>query len=120
MSRTILCQDMQGEITLYGQLSFKPYCCRLPAPEGVKLRYEIQVLEGKVRFNHTAYNEDGGTWSCPPSGGQTAHYTLLPSDTPHIITLVVGSRWGHADQIEVVNPSMRRQVRFNFCCYVER
>ena len=119
MSRTILCQNMQGEITLSGQLSFKPYCCRLPAPEGAKLRYEIRVLEGNVRFNHMAYNEDGGTWSCPPPGGQTAHYTLLPSDTPHRITLAVGSRWGHADRVEVVNPAMKKEARFVYSCQLE-
>ena len=91
MSREINCQELQGSITLYGQLTLKPYFCALPAPVGARVRYEICVEAGKIRFNHASFNEDGGTWSCGPIDGQQAHYDIAAGETK-TIELAVGDR----------------------------
>lgn len=115
MPRKIECREIQGSVTLYGQLSLKPYFCTLPAPAGARMKYEICVETGRIRFNHTSFNEDGGTWSCDPKGGQQAHYNVTAGETRTII-LVVGESWGNPDHVDIVNPSMRANTKFSYQC----
>lgn len=117
MWRKVACGDMEGEVTLYGQLSTRPYFCSLPAPVGKRVQYEITVQEGHIRFNHSAFNEDGGTWSCPPSGGQRAHYDIHAGESVSV-ELVVGENWGKADHVEIVNTRMREIATLSYSCVV--
>lgn len=41
----------------------------------------IKVIKGRLRLNHSAYNSDGGTYSCPPGGFQKQYYNLFENNT---------------------------------------
>ncbi len=59
------CTDNKGLVTLNGQLKLGNYCCTLPIVLG-KNTFTIQVKTGKLRLNHSAFNIDGATFTCPP------------------------------------------------------
>ena len=49
-------------IVLKGQ-----HCLRIPVEMGINTLC-VEVIEGKIRINHGAYNPDGGRWQSATTG----------------------------------------------------
>ncbi|SCK02013.1 Universal stress protein family [uncultured Eubacterium sp.] len=96
-----ICDEKGATVFLSGQLCKGADSCILPSIAG-KCCYEIEVLKGKVRLNHMAYNPDGGTWTLEPGNHQRAHYDINAGETVKI-ELFVGVRFGEEDRIDLVN-----------------
>ncbi|WMJ86782.1 hypothetical protein [Anaerocolumna sp. MB42-C2] len=115
MFRTMKCIKNTDTIILSKQLSFKPYSCLLPIQHGECI-YTITVLEGKMRINHSAYNPDGGTWSCPPSNRQRQFYDLVSGETKEI-KLTIDKNYNELDNVEVVNCSLTKPLHFLYSAH---
>lgn len=96
-----ICEENSATVFLAGQLCKGADSCLLPSRAG-KGCYEIEVLKGKARLNHMAYNPDGGTWTLEPGNRQRAHYDICAGETIKI-EVFVGVRFGEEDRLDVVN-----------------
>ena len=90
-----------AQVSLSGQLCKGADSCLLPSAAGT-CSYEIEVLKGKVRLNHMAYNPDGASWTLEPGNHQKAHYDINEGEAVKI-RLFVGVSFGEEDRIDIVN-----------------
>jgi hypothetical protein len=112
MFRVLHLEKSNDDITLKGQLRCGFYCAIFPSSLGI-YKYIIKVTSGYLRLNHTAFNPDGGTWSCYPKNRQQAHYDLTQAQT-YEITVTVGTSFGKTDRIDIVNKSMTKNAEFTY------
>lgn len=96
-----VCEEHEATVHLSGQLCKGADTCLLPTVAG-KCEYRVEVLTGKVRLNHLAYNPDGATWTLPPGNHQKAHYDISAGETAKIC-LFVGVSYGEEDRVDLVN-----------------
>jgi len=109
--KTVKLCDLSGKIQFSGQLQRGPHCGFFVLEPG-EYKVKVAVLEGKLSMNHSAFNCDGGTYSWPPIN-QPSHFRISNNESleRHI---VIGDSFGHADRLEIVNPSMTKPL---VCCY---
>ena len=112
MFRALILEKDRDDILLKGQLRRGFHYAILPSRLGM-CKYSIEVKNGSLRLNHTAFNPDGGTWSCYPQNRQRAHYDLLQGQT-YEITVTVGTTFGKLDKIDIVNKSMTKNAEFTY------
>jgi len=110
MFEELKCESLQGMVMLNQQISCGQSSCLLPASLE-KCKYDIQVIDGFLRLNHSALNPDGFSWSSPPANGQQEYYELKSGDSC-IIELIVEESFGYLDRIEVVNASLTKSAEF--------
>lgn len=110
--KIIRCRRMDDMVELGGQLSLKPSSCLLPAQAG-RCVYHLTVLEGKLRFNHLAFNPDGDMWNLPPKNRQPQRYDLAQGEDREI-RLEICVDYGRHDKVEVVNSSMTSPLKFHY------
>ncbi|MCQ4637254.1 universal stress protein [Anaerovorax odorimutans] len=97
-----ICKEHSATVYLSGQFCKGADSCLLPSAAGTCV-YRIEVLKGRVRLNHAAYNPDGGTWTMEPGNHQKAHYNISAGESREI-ELFVGVNFGQEDRIDLVNP----------------
>jgi hypothetical protein len=103
---------MEDTVTLHGQFSFHQSSCLLPIKEG-RCKYEITVLEGKMRFCHSSLNPDGFTYTFPPGKKQPSRYDIAENQT-QVIELEAFTNLGRLNQVEAVNISLRKPLKFHY------
>lgn len=97
-------EDVNTQVFLLNQFHIRKSSCVLPNPVGEYI-YSIKVNGGKLRFSHHSFNPDGGTYSAPPSNHQQQYYDL--AEGVHKIRLTIEERYGHPDQVILVNRSFK-------------
>lgn len=112
MFKSIKCIEDKGNILLNGQLKKGNYGCMLPVEIGENY-FIIKVIKGKLRLNHSSINPDGFTYSSPPKGKKKQYYTLFENNT-YRLTFNISESFGYIDCVEIVNPSMLKEVEFSY------
>ncbi|GEM_PF-6290 len=92
------------QVLLMNQFHIRKSSCVLPNPVGENIYY-ISVQSGKLRLSHHSYNQDGHTYSAPPSNRQQQYFDL--TEGFHEIRLTVEEHYGHPDQVILVNSSFK-------------
>lgn len=110
--REMILTNYEGTVELKKQLLLNDYSCILPVRLG-DIWIEITAIQGKIRLNHSSFNCDGGTFSCPPAKRQTPHYNIEQGNSVNI-KVNIGEQFGRIDQISIVNPQMLKPAVFKY------
>ncbi|MBE6027428.1 MAG: universal stress protein [Clostridiales bacterium] len=110
--RGLVYRTAKGTVTLRGQLGDKQSECLLPSVNQDCI-YHINMIVGKVRFFHTAYNPETRNWDQPPLPGQEVTLDIAAGESRNIL-VKADSNDGKADRIRIVNRDMKREAVFDF------
>lgn len=110
--RGLVYRTAKGTVNLRGQLGDKQSECLLPSVNQDCI-YHINVIVGRIKFYHTAYNPDTRNWDLPPLPGQEAALDIAAGEARNIL-VKADSNDGKADRIRIVNRDMKREAVFDF------
>ncbi len=110
--RGLVYRTAKGTVTLRGQLGDKQSECLLPSVNQDCI-YHINVIVGKIKFYHTAYNPDTRNWDRSPLPGQEESLDIAAGEVRNIL-VKADSNDGKADRIRIVNRDMKREAVFDF------
>jgi nucleotide-binding universal stress UspA family protein len=110
--RGLVYKTARGTVNLRGQLGDKQSECLLPSVNQDCI-YHINVIVGKIKFYHTAYNPDTRNWDLPPIPGQEVTLDIAAGEVKDIL-VKADSTDGKADRIRIVNRDMKKEAVFTY------